>query len=93
LLYSDDDSDSDDSKVNPEIRNLVDKMNKDFENNEINFNDDDSIPPLKPYDIDEDDSSDDEDGDEQEKSHDDFYEAKSEHKIDLNLGSKKIDRI
>jgi hypothetical protein len=48
---------------------------------------------LKPYDIDENDSSDDEDEDEQEESDDDFYEPKNEHKIDLNLRSKKIDGI
>jgi hypothetical protein len=91
LLQSD--GDSDDSKVNPEIRNLVEKMNKDFENNEINVDNEDSIPPLKPYDIDENDSSDDEDEDKQKESDDDFYEPTKEHKIDLILGCKKINRI
>jgi hypothetical protein len=76
------------------LKKLVERMNKDFKINEINTKDDDSIPLLQPYDIYEDDSSDDEDEDEdeQEEADNDFFKVKSEHKIDLNLGSQKIDR-
>jgi hypothetical protein len=63
-------------------------LNKDFKNNKINIKDEDSMPPLKPHHIDENDNSDNEEENEQDESDDDIFEAKREDKIDLNLRSK-----